>query len=134
MTRPRLARGSALGFFAAAGAAGEVEGDGEREHERREHRKLREEPVEFGGPEALLYGGRHGQNAPDDGDQADQQERLGGYLPLPDYGADGAQKLREDEDQEHPVQYLQRRAERPDLGDPQDAPDRGEEDHRDRRE
>lgn len=67
------------------------------------------------GAQALFDGGGYGQNAPDDGYKPDQQKRLGAHLVLAHDGGDSPEKLREDEDQQDPVQDLQSRFERPTL-------------------
>src|SRR5215207_1863653 len=63
----------------------------------------------------LLRGGPLGfgedeQDAPDNGDHADKEERLGGEPLLPGNGDHGSvQQLDEDEDQEHPAEDRERR-------------------------
>src|SRR5919112_357364 len=127
-------RGSLSGLSRAQPAlraAGEVEGDRERDHEYRQHPEFEQEAVEFGGTQSLLDGGGHGQDAPHDRYQPDQQERPGHYLSLAHYRADGCQKLREDKDQEHLVQDLQRSVQRPGLRNHKETCHCREEDHPD---
>src|SRR5215212_5639477 len=98
-----------FGIVGTLGPPGEVEGSGERYHEPRQDPELEHQVQELLRADGLLRFGRHQQDAPYDGYEPDQEERLGDDLPLPDHDADGVQRLDEDEDQEHPVEDYERR-------------------------
>src|SRR5215217_1038175 len=94
----------------ALGAAGDVQGGGERDHERRQYPELGDEVQE---PLRVAYAlpelGGDEQDASDDGEQADKEERLGHDLALLHEDFDGDQQLDEDGDQEHPIENRERR-------------------------
>src|SRR5215204_2432295 len=98
-----------FGIAGTLGSPGEVEGSGERYYESRQDPELEHQIQELLCADGLLRLCRHQQDAPDDGYQPDQEERLGDDLPLPDNDANGVQQLDEDEDQEHPVEDRERR-------------------------
>src|SRR5215203_760069 len=99
----------AFGTVGTLGPPGEVEGSGECYHEPRQDAELEHQVQELLRADGLLRFGRHQQDAPYDGYEPDQEERLGDDLPLPDNDTDGVQQLDEDEDQEHPVEDRKRR-------------------------
>ena len=82
-----------------------VERAGERQHEHPKHPELVEQ---LWGIETPLCGSGDDQNAPNSGDKLNQQEWLDAYLVLSDEGDDSPEKLREDKDEQYPVQNLQR--------------------------
>ena len=71
-------------------ARGEVEGAGESDNERREVSEFEDQAVELRGAEAAFDLGGHGEDAPDDGYQPDQDERLGHYFSVREVAARGA--------------------------------------------
>src|SRR5918994_128340 len=82
-----------LGALSSFYTPGKVEGYNERYHERRQHSELHEEVGELVGTQGLFGFGGYEQDAPDDGDQADEEERLGDNLALPHDDLDGVQVL-----------------------------------------
>jgi hypothetical protein len=71
-----------FGIVGTLGPPGEVEGSGERYHEPRQHPELEYQVQELLRADGLLRFGGHKQDAPDDGYEPDQEERLGDDLPL----------------------------------------------------
>jgi hypothetical protein len=71
-----------FGIVGTLGPPGEVEGSGERYHEPRQDPELEHQVQELLRADGLLRFGRHQQDAPYDGYEPDQEERLGDDLPL----------------------------------------------------
>ena len=74
----------AFGTVGTLGPPGEVEGSGECYHEPRQDAELEHQVQELLRADGLLRFGRHQQDAPYDGYEPDQEERLGDDLPLPE--------------------------------------------------
>src|SRR5215216_6454293 len=66
-----------FGIVGTLGPPGEVEGSGERYHEPRQDPELEHQVQELLRADGLLRFGRHQQDAPYDGYEPDQEERLG---------------------------------------------------------